>query len=204
MIDSSIEIWKDIPGYEGLYQASNLGNIRSLDHKIMQKGVNGKLIIHKYKGKILKGWVQNTGYLTVSLNNKKYSVHRIVAQTFIHKIDGKTFVNHIDGNKLNNKVENLEWCTNAENIQHAYRNGLMENAIKFVKTHKIRAKKINQYDLDGNYIKTFIGSVEAQNELRSIGIKVNAGNIRNVCQGKRKKAGGYIWRYYDRATIKVN
>lgn len=173
------EVWANIKGYDD-YQVSNQGRICSYKNN---------------KRKILKGWIQNTGYLTISLNNKKYSVHRLVAETFIHKEKGKDYVNHIDGNKTNNNVSNLEWCTNAENIQHAFRSGLMENAINQMKNKKIRAKKINQYDLNGNYIKSFLGSVEAQNELRKLGISVNARNIRNVCQGKRNKAGGFIWRY---------
>lgn len=173
------EIWANIKDYED-YQVSNLGRIRSYK--------NNKVII-------LKGWIQNTGYLTITLNNKKYSVHRLVAETFIHKEKGKDYVNHIDGNKLNNCVDNLEWCTCKENIQHAFKTGLMNNAIEKMARKKIRAKYINQYDLNGNYIKTYHGSVEAQKELNLKGISVNSRNIRNVCNGKRNKAGGFIWRY---------
>ena len=173
------EIWANIKNYDD-YQVSNLGRVCSYKNN---------------KKEMLNGYVQNTGYLTVSLENKKYSVHRLVAETFIHKVKGKNVVNHIDGNKLNNKIENLEWCTCKENIQHAFKTGLMDNAIKQMKIKKIRAKKINQYDLDGNYINTYLGSVEAQNKLNKQGIKVNARNIRSVCEGKRNKAGGYIWKY---------
>lgn len=175
------EIWANIHNYED-YQISNLGRVRSYK--------NGK-------EKLIKGWIQNTGYLTVSLNNKKYSVHRLVAETFIHKLKGKNYVNHIDGNKLNNNVNNLEWCTLQENIQHAFATGLMNNSIEKMKQKKIRAKIIHQYDLEGNYIKSFLGSIEAQDELRNQGIKINARNIRSVCTGERNKAGGYIWRYAD-------
>ena len=173
------EVWANIKDYDD-YQVSNQGRVCSYKNN---------------KRKILKGWIQNTGYLTICLNNKKHSVHRLVAETFIHKIEGKNYVNHIDGNKTNNSVSNLEWCTNVENIQHAFKTGLMDNAINQMKNRKIRAKKINQYDLKGNYIKSYLGSVEAQNELRKLGIKINARNIRNVCQGKRNKAGGFVWRY---------
>ena len=175
------EVWANIKGHDD-YQVSNLGRICSFKNN---------------DRKIIKGWIQNTGYSTVNLDNKKYSVHRLVAATFIHKEKGKETVNHIDGNKLNNNVSNLEWCTLKENIQHAFKSGLMDNAISRMKNKKIRAKKINQYDLDGNYIKTFLGSVEAQNELRSRGIKVNARNIRSVCEGKKNKAGGYKWKYIE-------
>jgi hypothetical protein len=181
MTNYLIEIWANIKNHDD-YQVSNLGRICSYKNN---------------ERKIIKGWIQNTGYLTVVLDNKKYSVHRLVAETFIHKTKDKDTVNHIDGNKLNNNVNNLEWCTLKENIQHAFESGLMDNAIKQMKVKKIRAKRINQYDLDGNYIKTYLGSIEAQNELRKLGIKVNDRNIRKVCQGKRKKAGGYKWRYTE-------
>ena len=173
------EIWANIPNYEH-YQISNIGRVRSYK--------NGKL-------KILDGYVQNTGYLTVSLNNKKHSVHRLVAEVFIHKPSGKNVVNHKDGNKLNNSVDNLEWCTTKENIQHAFKTGLMDNAIKSMISKKIRAKKIGKYDLDNNLICEYNGSVEAEQDLRKNNISVNARNIRAVCEGKRKTAGGYIWRY---------
>ena len=176
---SLIEIWANIPQTFD-YQVSNIGRVCSYK--------NGKR-------KIINGWVQNTGYLTVDIDGKKYSVHRLVAEVFIHKYKGKNFVNHKDGNKLNNVVENLEWCTCKENIQHAYKTGLMNNAIEKMKSKKIRAKKINQYTINGEYIKSFLGSVEAEKHLRKQGITVNARNIRSVCKGDRKTAGGYVWKY---------
>lgn len=169
------EIWKDVC-INSKYQISNLGNFKKGNKKI-------------------NGWIQNTGYRTVNINSKKYSIHRLVAEAFIDNPENKPFVNHIDGNKLNNCVDNLEWCTNKENVQHAYRTGLMDNALKIIPLMKARAKIIKQYDLQGNYLNTFKGSVEAQNYVRSLGIKVNARNIRNVCEGKRHKAGGFYWEY---------
>lgn len=196
MTNSLIEIWKDIPNYEGLYQASNLGKIRSLDHKIMQKGVNGKLIVHKYKGKILKGWIQNTGYLTVSLNNKKYSAHRLIAITFLEQEKGKNIVNHIDGNKLNNRVDNLEWCDHKHNFDEAVRLNLINMKYNSYE-NRIRAKKVKQFDKNGNYIKTYECSVDAEKELKNKGIRINASNIRDVCNGRIKTAGGFYWEYID-------
>lgn len=176
-----IEIWANIPNNED-YQVSNLGKVCSYK--------NGKR-------KILKGWIQNTGYLTVSLNNKKVSVHRLVAETFIHKPRGKNIVNHIDGNKLNNNFCNLEWCTTQENINHAFKSGLMDNAINQMKLKKIRAKKIGQFNEQWTLLKEYKGSVEAEVYLKSNGISVSARNIRQVCEGKRQHAGGYRWKYLN-------
>ena len=117
-----MEIWKDIQGYEGLYQVSNIGNIKSLDRTV---GENRTPYLKK--GRILKAWKYN-GYLCVNLcgegKNVKLKVHRIVAETFIDNPKNKKEVNHINGNKTDNRVENLEWCSHKENIQHAFRTGL--------------------------------------------------------------------------------
>lgn len=115
------EIWKDIEGYEGLYQVSNLGNVKSLRKRIDK----GKCHRH-FDEKILKPIETNRGYLRVKLCKdrkiKKIRVHRLVAEAFIKRPELE--VNHIDGNKKNNKVENLEWVTQRENKQHAWITGL--------------------------------------------------------------------------------
>lgn len=106
------EIWKPVPEYAGYYEVSNLGRIRRIK-----------------TGKILKGYL-NEYYrvvLTVDSKGKDYSVHRLVAMTFIPNPENKPDVNHIDGNKLNNRVDNLEWTTRSENMKHAYRTGLYKN-----------------------------------------------------------------------------
>ena len=123
------EIWKDISNYEGLYQVSNLGNIRSLNR--YTNGRNSKRLI---KGKILKVFKDKDGYMNVNLYKnaeiKQFKVSRLVAQAFIPNIDNKPQVNHIDGNRYNNQVSNLEWCTSRENNLHAFRNNLMKTQIK--------------------------------------------------------------------------
>ena len=118
------ELWKDIKGYEGCYQVSNLGRIKSLDR--MTNNQYGEYFM---KGRILKNSIiKDKGYCRVSLNNGngKIStrVHRLVAEAFIPNPENKPEVNHKDGNKLNNCVSNLEWCTNKENIEHSIRTGL--------------------------------------------------------------------------------
>lgn len=131
------EVWKDIKGYEGLYQVSNFGRIKSLE----RKRIDRNQILPE---KILSIRKKENGYLTVSLNkntkDKKHLVHRLVAQAFIPNIDNKPCINHKDENKTNNNVDNLEWCTHKYNSNY---NNLF----------KKRYKKVNQYDLQGNFIK---------------------------------------------------
>lgn len=117
------EIWKDIPDYEGLYQASNLGNVKVLD-RVVNSGIkNNKTVIRK--GKLLKKRI-NQGYYEVALskNNKKrfLKVHRLIAITFIPNLNNLPSVNHKDENKLNNNVNNLEWCTIKYNCNYGNRN----------------------------------------------------------------------------------
>lgn len=116
----NIEIWKDVVGYEGLYQVSNFGNIRSCDKIIKREGYRDYVL----RSKLLKQSNHSEGYLVICLTrNSKYVnkfVHQIVADAFIPLIKDSNDINHIDGNKKNNCVSNLERCTRKENINHAY------------------------------------------------------------------------------------
>lgn len=119
------EIWRDIPEYEGFYQASNLGRIRSLDRDLKcEVKKRGYKFGYFKKGRILKQGVQRGGYKVVSISvcakRKVCTVHRLVAKAFLENPCNYREVNHKDGNKTNNAVENLEWCEHSDNIKHSY------------------------------------------------------------------------------------
>ncbi len=145
------EIFKDIPGYEGLYQVSNLGRVRSLDRT--RKGAYNKAIA--IKGRILKSSVSNKGYELVGLCknsvSKKKTVHRLVMLAFIPNPNNLPIINHIDGDKLNNNISNLEWCDYKHNSKEAARIGLIKSEIysKLTTTQvkEIKANSISQKDI---------------------------------------------------------
>ena len=170
------EIWKDIPGYENLYQISNKGKIKSF-YNYRRNGTN--ILTPKIK----KGYYQ----IGLRKNGKRkwLSIHRLVAITFISNNNNFKCVNHKDENKLNNNVDNLEWCN------HKYNNCYGTRIERVIKNNKSR-KEILQYDLDGNFIKEFISIAEAARS-----VKTSAGNIISCCKGNSKynKVKGYIWRY---------
>lgn len=171
------EIWCDVYGYEGLYQVSNLGNVKSLLNNIY-----------------LKGHVSNCGYCDVQLYKDKkvrvFKVHRLVALHFIPNPGFKQQVNHIDGNKLNNNVTNLEWVTAKENTEHAIVNGFRKAHVK--ETHKRLPRKILQYDNDGYYLKTWDSVKEI---VRFYGYSSSA--INSCVSGNSHSSYGYIWKPYS-------
>lgn len=165
------EIWKDIKNYEGLYQISNLGKIKGLSK---QDG------FYYLKERLLKP-VNNFGYQRIILSKNKikknYFIHKLVAEAFIPNPNNYPIVNHKDGNKENNCVNNLEWCSHKQNTEHAVKNNL------------IKHNKIGQYDKKGNLIKIYNSRYDIKN--------IDTTSITRVCNGKRKSAGGYIWKYVN-------
>lgn len=121
------EVWKDIKGWEGKYQISNLGNVKSV-YRTVNYMFKGKEKTRRIYERILKKAINKFGYEYVNLTDnykaKKLKVHRLVAEAFIPNPLNKRTVNHIDGNKLNNCVDNLEWATYIENQHHAIEKGL--------------------------------------------------------------------------------
>ncbi|MBO7079503.1 MAG: HNH endonuclease [Bacilli bacterium] len=178
------EIWKDIKDYEGLYQVSNFGRVKSLEKKVWNRY---EFIVRKER--ILKTKNNSKEYCIVKLykDNKHYNkkIHRLVAEAFIPNPNDLPQINHIDGNKNNNNANNLEWCTNKENQIHAWNNNLQKK--KYSKDHPL-SKKVYQYDKNMNLIKIWYSVSEAEKVL-------HLKNVSTVCYNKRKTAGGFIWRY---------
>lgn len=168
------EIWKDIVGYEGLYQASNFGRIKTVAH--WQTYANGNR--HFYKERIRAPGVGATGYLSIRLGSRgrEAGVHRFVAETFIPRVPGKNDVNHIDGNKANNRADNLEWVDRKENMRHC----------RDVLRKKTGKKKVPVLCVETG--ESFKSLTEA-----SAAKKVNIGHLSEAINKKRGIAGRYHW-----------
>lgn len=120
-----LEIWNPVKNYNGFYEVSNLGNVRSLDRKAFTKSG----VLKRTKGKILSKTIKKNGYLTVMLclngKQKRFHIHRLVCQAFNKNETNYPMVNHIDGDKKNNHYNNLEWCDSSHNMKHAVNIGLI-------------------------------------------------------------------------------
>ena len=164
------EIWRDIEGYENLYQVSDKGRVKSLKRN---------------KDKIMSLRRDKDGYLLVNLwknhERKTFKVHRLVAQTFLSNTQNLPQVNHRDEIKTNNCVENLEWCTAKYN--NTYGTHIQRSSEKLSKT-------VLQYSKDGELIKEWKSTRDIE---RNLGY--NQGNISSCCLGKYKSAYGYVWKY---------
>jgi hypothetical protein len=157
-----------LSGYNGLYQVSNLGRVKSLKGK--EKILKQNLDYYKYP--YVQLWENGIG--------KKIKVHRLVAEAFIPNPDNKPEVNHKWGIKTDNRASELEWNTHQENCRHRDESNL----------RKSKTKKVIQYDKENNFIKEW-DSIKEVKEITGIT------HISSCCRGKRKTAGGYIWRYKD-------
>lgn len=171
-----MEVWKDIKGYEGLYQVSNYGRVKSLPKRYG----SGRGYLRAEM--ILNPNLERAGYLRVNLHKhkeqRKYRVNRLVLETF-NPVDGmeRLHVNHNDENKENNRLDNLCWMTAKENCNHGSHNE---------KVSKSKYKPVLCVELG----KVFAGAILAEKELG-----VSRQNIHKVLKGLRPKAGGYHWRY---------
>ena len=175
------EVWRDVKGYEGLYQVSSNGRVKSLERTFIDKIGRERCV----KECILKPGMDKGGYLRVGLcdgeKRKTFKVHRLVCEAYHENPDNKPQVNHINEIKTDNRACNLEWCTRKQNINHGSRTE---------RVAKARSKPVGQYTLDGDLVKIWQSTNEVQ---RQTGF--GCGNICNVANGKRKTAHGFIWKY---------
>lgn len=162
-----MEQWVLAKGCDDRYLVSNLGNVKSVNTGIIRRPTLGK-----------RGYYSVLLSLGSAKKCKLKTIHRLVAENFIPNPDNKPFVNHKDGNKQNNSIDNLEWCTNGENIQHAYDNGMMET------------RPVRQLTMDGMLVKIWDTLTHTRKYYN-----MNASNIVSVCKGRRKSAYGYRWEY---------
>lgn len=193
------EIWKDIAGYEGLYQVSNLGRVKSLPREL--KRFAGRKCITKER--ILTAHPNSKGYLRVQLKKdgteERRFLHRLVAEAFIPNPDSKGEVNHLDNVPTNNGVENLEWVTHKENMEWASKCGRFDHLkeihsrygkMNIEKARKCVERKVCLIDENGIVIKKFNTLTDACNAYG-----LDSGGLCRCCQGKQKTCGGYRWRY---------
>lgn len=177
------EIWKDIKGFEGLYQVSNIGRIKSIDRYIRNKW--GSLTLCKEH--ILKPRTDDDGYYRIGLYKdgkyKSFGLHRLVSEAFIPNPNNLPCVNHKNEIKTDNRVENLEWCTNSYNLNYGHR---LEKAIEKRKIHILQFTK--NMDFVG-YYDSIVSAASSVNGLAS--------NICSCCKQTIKRAYGYVWRYAD-------
>jgi hypothetical protein len=188
------EIWKAIEGYDGIYEVSNLGRVRSLDRNVPAlNNKTGEICDYFRKGRILKQRKVLGGYLAVQLNNAERErinafVHRLVAKAFVPGYFEGADVNHKDEDKHNNRADNLEWCDRQYNINYGTGKWRRE---------KFNARPVEQLTMDGKHIAYHENASQAA---RAVGC--DPSTIRAVCNGKHgakncQTAKGYRWRYKE-------
>lgn len=190
-----MELWKNIKGYEGIYQISNHGKVRSLTCVLTDK--NGRRVMHK--GKEMKQTPNSSGYLRVFLKKngvgRYWFVHRLVALHFVSNNDTErnNVVNHLDSNFLNNSASNLEWTTPLGNVQHAIKNGRTRRTREWLRhlreSNEVNGKSVIGINLNTGETIRFV----CLNDSRKAGFEPSC--VCDCCKGKRRTHKGYKWRY---------
>lgn len=165
-----IEEWREVPGYEGLYEVSDLGRVKNIK-----------------TGRILSSAEAGNGYIVVNLSKngiaKTVNIHRLVAEVFIPNPQNFPCVNHKDETPTNNAVGNLEWCTYEYNNSYGTKNE---------RTAEKLSKPVLQFDLLGNFIREWPSATKVEEELG-----INHSNISRCCLGYRSSAGGFVWQFKE-------
>jgi len=194
-----IEIWKDVVGYEGLYQVSNLGRVKSLERTVVNtkswifKNTNGE---QKRKEYIMKKSCDSLGYVRVTLQNKlkndrkTYKVHRLVAIAFRENKNNLRCVNHINGVRHDNIVENLEWCTHKQNTQHAI--VVLGNTRKGIAKPQPKLRMKTLVYKNGKKYKEYESITKA---LEDIGLGYRT--YKEMLEGKRKSFKGWSFSFHS-------
>jgi hypothetical protein len=176
------EIWKDAKGYENLLKVSNFGNVFRKE----REWITGKGLKRKFDGKVINPSIMK-GYCYVCIDKKQKLLHRIIAETFIPNPNNLPQVNHINGLKKDNRIKNLEWISAGDNQKHAYKYNLKRPTRKL-------AKLIFQYDLMGNFVKTW----DCITDAHKAGYQRSA--IIKCAKGKQSTSYGFKWTYEKQAN----
>jgi hypothetical protein len=195
------EVWKPLTNYEGFYEVSNMGRVKSLDRTITKKSGEEALIISR----ILKQYKRGSGYLKIAVckngKPKTFDVHRLVGLLHVDNPENKPEINHKKGNKLDNRSSELEWSTSSENAQHKWDIGLQKPFWegKTGKDHH-SSKSVLQFDSEMKLLKKWDSIADVNREL---GFDISG--IAACCVGRKRKvngviyqrkiAYGYIWKY---------
>lgn len=198
-----MELWKSVVGYEGLYEVSNLGRIKSLARQETFTSALGKIVKRSRKGRIIiqsesKGYSRahmcKNGIVKIAL------VHRMVGVAFIPNPNNYPEINHKNGIRSDNRVENLEWCSKSQNIRHCYdvlKRKVSPNVINVYGGDHPASTPILQYDLNGNFLREWPSAIEIQRALN-----VNSPNIIACCRGKQQTCGGFSWKHKHERKIR--
>lgn len=188
ILDMDGEVWLPIFGYEGYYEISNMGRVKSVLRNVTNDVYGDK----KVPSRILKQFILKNKYLSLSLNkegkDKGFRVHRLVAIHHIPNPENKPEVNHKKGIKLDNRASELEWATRLENLKHAVNIGLInqKGIARYNQRgiNSVHSKRVNQYSLSGKFIKTWDCIVDA----------VKIFNIDRSSVRRRGKSAGFYWK----------